>query len=174
MNMYTDAAVFELKGASHDAAIRLYAMLYKTGNVGSFDPKLRPVFEKHANDRLTAIGQNSPSLQVYKDKTGALAAYEGRPVCFASSRGQDLRFILVAPKNYKGNHFIPVEADQLSGKQRDHALNDMAQTTSIILPSFCNHAIVPADFDEKIHALRHEPDQYQFLDAWLNLYGPKP
>lgn len=174
MNMYTDAAVFELKGISHDAAIRLYAILYKTNNVGSINPKLRQIFEKHANDRLDAIGQNSPSLQVYKDKNGALAAYEGHPACFASSWRQALRFILVAPKNYKGQYFIPAEGDQLSGKQRDLALNDMSQTTSMILPSFCNHATVPADFDEKIHALRHEPDKYQFLDAWLNLYGQKP
>lgn len=171
MNMYADAAVFELKGSSHDAALRLYSLLYKTGNVCSFNPALRPIFEKHANDRLSAIGQNSPSVQVYKDKNGTRGAYEGRPVCFAASTGKDIHFILVAPKNYKGEHFTPAEADLLIGKKRDFALYDMSQTTSIILPSFCNRVAVPDDFDESIHLLRHEPDQYQFIDAWLNLYG---
>jgi hypothetical protein len=171
--MYQDAVVYKLKGSSHDAAIRLYATLQKTGKIGDFDPQIRTIFEKHANTRLTAIGQNNPALQVYKDKNGILAAYEGRPVCFAASMGKDLRFILVTPKNYKGEHFIPAEGGLISGKHRDIALSDMAQTISSILPSFYTHAKVPDDFDESLHTLRHAPDEYQFIEAWLH-QGPKP
>lgn len=132
--------VFELKGRSLDAALRLEAALRQA--IDDADPK--PKSEGYLNeiqaswdkfyadfqkrlaaeqpDLLELAGLNARTVQVRHEKGTLPRAYSEVPHIFSSPE-QNPRYFMYVPVDYKGGHYTPVDGVHLDDQQTQHVDN---------------------------------------------------
>jgi len=113
------------------------------------------------------LGLTDPAIQVRNYEDIINRAYKIYPRIAASKDAQDRTAILSIPENYKGEHFVPPGAVEISAEEF-HGYDDYSTAFEFFKPQ-AEGAALPDDFDAaKHHAIPHQlPDFKSITHAYM-------
>ena len=156
--------LYELGGASLAAALEVNRLMQEDllRDVDAFSSIDHvEVFKETHKNLLDKIGQSSRAVQIKMDEGCHSRAHEHTPHCYFHPVHHD-RVLMQTPVDYKGRHFIPEDAVELTGKDREvmesglfcGGWSDPEPIWSLKRP---RGIATPADFDVDAHYYESMP-----------------
>lgn len=153
--------IFELTGDTCNIAIELHELMQEKllndidltsshDDVADFTDHYRPLLEQ--------IGYFSRALQVRISDMTHVRAYEHTPFCVFHPDGRH-RVLMVVPVDYLGRHFVPANAVEMTGQDREDIESKAIENLSPVWLAKLPYGVpTPADFDPAIHLADICPD----------------
>ncbi len=121
---------------------------------------LLSAFEEKYKDLYDAVGRNARAIQIRLVDGGYPRAYAHTPVCYFHPADHK-RAVMFVPVDYKGESFVPQDAEKLSNDEARHidyglTSGGHSSTMSAIAQVFPYGVATPADFDPQSPTQRYE------------------
>lgn len=153
--------LFELTGDTCNIAIEVYELmkdeLLKDVDLTSSRDDVADFVDRH-RPLLEQIGYFSRAVQIRISDMTHVRAYEHTPFCVFHPDGRH-RVLMVAPIDYRGRHFTPANAVELTDQDRaDIELHSIDDLTPVWFKKLPRGVSTPADFNPATHFADIRPD----------------